>query len=67
MLTLCQRNRGIDFSEVVDVGDVQHLPAVGSKALRCVVAKCEISAAVDGDAVVIVEANQFAKLLMSGQ
>ena len=57
----------IDRGQVVDVGDVQHLPAVRLKALGRIVAEREVGAPVDGDAVVVVEADELAELLVAGE
>ena len=57
----------VDRREVVHVGDVQHLPSVALEAERGVVAEGEIGAAVDRDAIVVVEADQFPELEVAGE
>src|SRR5439155_19808297 len=61
--TIARRARRLDRAahragiEAVDVG--HHVPAVAAKALRSIVGEPAAHPAVDGDAVVVVEDNEF--------
>ena len=57
----------IDRRLVVDVGEMQDLPAIAGKALRDVVAAAEIDAAIDGDLIIVEEADQLPELLMTSE
>ena len=53
--------------QIVHVGDVEYLPAVPLESLRRIVGEGEIGASVDGDPVVVVEADQLSELEMAGE
>ena len=52
----------VDGREIIHVGHVQHLPAVRLEALGRIITAGERRAAVDGDAVVVEEADELAEL-----
>ena len=54
-------------SEIVHVGDVQHLPTVGLEALGGIVGEREIGRSVDRDLVVVVESDQLAESVVTGR
>ena len=56
---------GIHIS--VALGHVLHVPAVGLIALQYVLGEGHIGAAIDGDAVVVVQGDQLAQLQVTGQ
>ncbi|SXE21908.1 Uncharacterised protein [Klebsiella variicola] len=56
-----------DGVSVVTVNAAHHVPAVGFKAFRGIVGEPAFNVAVDGDAVVIIEGNQFAQFQGTGQ
>ncbi len=60
-------DRPLDCIEVVDVGDVEHLPAVRFEPLGRVVGERELGLAVDGDVIVVVEPDQLPELEVSGE
>ena len=57
----------LDLFGVVAVDIANHLPAVGFEALRRVVGEPALDFTVDGDAVVVVEGDQFAQAQGAGQ
>ena len=61
------RDRRIDRVEIVAVGDVLDMPAVGFEALRRVVREGEVGGPVDSDAIVVVESDQLAELQVTGE
>ena len=63
----CGFDRGLDFFRVVTVNVTDHLPVVGFETLWRVVGKPAFNFAIDGDAVVIVEGDQFAQAQGAGQ
>ena len=61
---LCARRseRRVERIEIVAVGHVDRLPAVGFEALRAVLGERHVDAGREGDRVVVVEADQLAEL-----
>src|SRR5699024_5768729 len=58
---------GLDFTAVMAVDVANHLPAVGFEALRRVIGEPALGAAIDGNAVVVVEHDQLAQTQRAGQ
>ena len=56
-----------DIEVVGRLAQVHNVPAVGGKALSSVVGKGEIGRAIDGDPVVVVEADEPVEALMTGK
>src|SRR5471030_1836679 len=60
-------DRSLDLFRVVTVDVADHLPVVGFETFRRVIGEPAFDFAVDGDAVVIVESNQFTQAQRTGQ
>ena len=60
-------DRRVDGLDVVAVGDLLHVPAVGLEARADVFGEGEVGGAVDGDVVVVVEDDELAQLLVTGE
>ncbi len=59
--------RGVDRRQVVAIGHVDGLPAVGLEALRAVLREGDVGAGGQRHVVVVVQADQLAELEMAGQ
>ena len=57
----------VDFSNVIAIRYVQHLPAIGLEALAAIFRERKISGAIDADAVVIVKVDQFTQFEVTRQ
>ena len=60
-------NGAVDGRNVVPVDIADDVPAIGFKAFRRVVGKPAFDMAVDGDAIIVVEGNQFGEFPDAGQ
>ena len=60
-------DRGVDGVDVVAVDVADDVPAIGFKALGCVIREPAFDMAVDGNAVVVIEGDQLGQLPGAGQ
>ena len=59
--------RLLDTADVIGVGDMQDVPAIGAEARADILAESEVGAALDGDVIVVVDPAEIVQAEMTGE